>query len=103
MGVGVNGCIAIAPTPLASRLLTTSAEQLSAGDRERPTSPFARDNASREDLAAADKSPKPSPVGVIMYPPTHTAYAPRERMALYTYHTVLLLNCNLGPTGERQR
>jgi hypothetical protein len=28
MGVGVNGCIAIAPTPLASRLLTTSAEGL---------------------------------------------------------------------------
>jgi hypothetical protein len=34
MGVGVNGCIAIAPTPLPSRLLTTSAEGL-LGKRQR--------------------------------------------------------------------
>jgi hypothetical protein len=73
MDVGVNGCIAIALTPLPSRLLTTSAEgllgkrqrlsayvrrfydrrlsaeQRSVGDSEGPTSPFARDDASRED------------------------------------------------------
>jgi hypothetical protein len=73
MGVGVNGCIAIAPTPLPSRLLTTSAEgllgkrqrlpasvrrfyerrlsaeQLSAGDSAGPTSPFARNDAARGD------------------------------------------------------
>jgi hypothetical protein len=73
MGVGVNGYIAIAPTPLPSRFLTTSAEgllgkrqrlpasvrrfyerrlsavQLSAGDSAGPPSPCVRNDASRGD------------------------------------------------------